>query len=498
MSASSSHAGRPALPHPRAPSPADPGLADRLLDHARLMLRKCRPLEALPMLDRLNRLPGMAGAAATLRAEALLGIGRLEAAEDAAAAALAEAPNDPQRLQLRARIRLTRGQGIGAIDDAAAAVMALPSDPAAKALLGMALLAERRFDEAVYFLGEAFRGDPANPMIQARLGQAFMLAGRHDAAAEMLEHCEASAPGLPGIAMLRAQGRLLTGDLEGAVTLAREALARGLVDAGTHSVLAHALVSQGRMPEAAPHFAAASRLAPNDSYLAHLAAAASPSGPAPKADRATDGYVTALFDGYAPRFEGSLLSLGYRVPGLMRRAVERLLPEVAAGRARLGPMLDLGCGTGMVGATLSDLLGDRLVGVDLSRAMLAEAAGKGIYGELRQTEIAAALTADPESYALITAADLFCYFGRLDEVLGLCRQRLAAGGLLLFNVERVAETPGGWHLNIAGRYAHTPDYVTACLAQAGLAAMETRQEDLRLDVAGAVPGLLVAARAVGH
>lgn len=464
------------------------------------------------MLDRLDRLPGLAGLAAALRAEALLGLGQMEAAEDAATAALADDAGDPQRLQLRARIRLARGRSVGAIDDAAAAVMALPSDPAAKALLGMALLAERRFDEAVYFLGEAFRDDPANPLIQARLGQAFMLAGRHEAAAELLDHCEAAAPGMPGIATLRAQGRLLAGDPDGAVTLAREALARGLVDAGTHSVLAHALVSQGRMPEAAPHFAAASRLAPNDSYLAHLAAAAigteagsatqaamGPAmGAAMGADRATNGYVTALFDGYAPRFEASLLSLGYRVPGLMRRAVERALPEVAAGRVRLGPVLDLGCGTGMVGATLSDLLGDRLVGVDLSRAMLAEAAAKGIYGELRQAEIAAALIADPEGYALITAADLFCYFGRLDVVLDLCRQRLAAGGLLLFSVERAAEASAGWHLNTAGRYAHTPDYVAGCLAQAGLAVVEMREEDLRLDVAGPVPGLLIAARAAGH
>lgn len=487
-----------APPSARAPVPAGGDLAARLLAGARLLLQEGRPQEVLPMLDRLGLLPGLAGAAAALRAEALLGLDRLEEAAEAADAALEDRPGEAGRLQLRARIRLARGQGLGAIDDAAAAVMARPSDPAAQALLGVAMLAGCRFDEAVYFLGEAFRADPANPAIQARLGQAFMLAGRHEAAAEILEHCEAAAPALPGIAALRAQARLLAGDPEGAIALARAALARGAVDASAHSVLAHALVAQGRMADAAPHFAAAARLAPRDSYLAHLAAA-SGHAPASGAERATDGYVTALFDGYAPRFEASLLSLGYRVPGLMRRSVERLLPEVATGFARLGPVLDLGCGTGLVGATLADLLGDRLVGVDLSRAMLEQAAAKGLYAELRQAEITAALAADAAGYALIAAADLFCYLGRLDEVLDLCRQRLAPGGLLLFSVER-ATTPAatGWHLGTGGRYAHAPDYVGSCLARAGLAPAEWREEDLRLDVHGPVPGLLVAARAAGH
>ena len=42
--------------------------------------------------------------------------------------------------------------------------------------------------------------------------------------------------------------------------------------------------------------------------------------------------------------------------------------------------------------------------------------------------------------ALIVAADVFCYFGQLDEVLALCRERLSPGGLLLFSVERMRRT----------------------------------------------------------
>ena len=314
------------------------------------------------MLDRLARLPGSMPPPPSSAPRPWPRWSRLPEAEAAADLALAGDPGWSAALQLRARIRLARGHRPGAIDDAAAAVMATPWDPGAKALLGTALLEERCFDEAIWFLGEAMRAEPANAAIQTRLGQAFMLAGRHEAAAELLAHCAATSGGRPGLVALQAQNALLAGDAAGAEAMLRAAMAAGTADAGVHSVLAHVLLVHGRMADAAPHFTAAARLAPGNGYLAHLAAAANGLG----TDRATDSYVATLFDGYAPRFEHSLLSLGYRVPGLIRRAVERALPEVADRTARLGPVLDLGCGTGLVGVALADYLGGPLSGVDLS------------------------------------------------------------------------------------------------------------------------------------
>ena len=46
-----------------------------------------------------------------------------------------------------------------------------------------------------------------------------------------------------------------------------------------------------------------------------------------------------------------------------------------------GAMLDLGCGTGLGGAAFRPFV-DRLVGVDLSPAMIAQAAAKGLYDRL--------------------------------------------------------------------------------------------------------------------
>ena len=57
----------------------------------------------------------------------------------------------------------------------------------------------------------------------------------------------------------------------------------------------------------------------------------------------------------------------------MRRSLRH--PVIAAGE-RLGPVLDLGCGTGLVAVVLSDLSVGPLVGVDVSSRMLAQAAAK--------------------------------------------------------------------------------------------------------------------------
>ena len=55
----------------------------------------------------------------------------------------------------------------------------------------------------------------------------------------------------------------------------------------------------------------------------------------------SDGYVRALFDQYAPRFDAALAGLDYRAPQLLFDAV------MATGAKHFGRALDLGCGTGL-------------------------------------------------------------------------------------------------------------------------------------------------------
>ena len=57
---------------------------------------------------------------------------------------------------------------------------------------------------------------------------------------------------------------------------------------------------------------------------------------------------------------------------------ERCAAFVPAG----GEVLDAGCGTGLVGVSLRRLGVERIVGFDLSAAMLARASATGVYAEL--------------------------------------------------------------------------------------------------------------------
>jgi predicted TPR repeat methyltransferase len=113
-------------------------------------------------------------------------------------------------------------------------------------------------------------------------------------------------------------------------------------------MMGHALSSLGRHGEAGDAYAEALKLGPDDPYVRHLVAA---SGIVPGAMRAPVDYLRAVFDGYADRFESHIVSLGYRIPGLIRATLLQH-PTIMAGET-LGPALDLGCGTGLMAVVLA-------------------------------------------------------------------------------------------------------------------------------------------------
>jgi predicted TPR repeat methyltransferase len=170
------------------------------------------------------------------------------------------------------------------------------------------------------------------------------------------------------------------------------------------------------------------------------------------------------------------------------------LPSVAPDGARLGDILDLGCGTGLMGATLHDLLGGRLVGVDLSARMLAEARAKQVYTELRCAEIGAALEADATGYDVILLADVLCYVGAIEPLFAAVRARLNPGGVVLVSIE-AGEAGSGGTLQPNARYRHAPEYLRASLEGAGLLVRDFREETLRWESDLPVRGVIALATA---
>jgi predicted TPR repeat methyltransferase len=158
-------------------------------------------------------------------------------------------------------------------------------------------------------------------------------------------------------------------------------------------------------------------------------------------------------------------------------------------------VLDLGCGTGLMGAAIRDLARE-LEGVDLSPAMVATANTKGLYDRLVVGDLVDFLAAEAESFDLMIAADVFVYMDDLRPVLAAVAPRLA--GLLAFTIE----THGGNHviLRESLRFAHGEAHVRAATTAAGLeiALLEpasTRTEK-GLPVAGLLAVLASSARAI--
>lgn len=146
---------------------------------------------------------------------------------------------------------------------------------------------------------------------------------------------------------------------------------------------------------------------------------------------APESYVAAIFDKAAATFDEQLVNrLEYRGPQLLGEALSQVLGARAAGLH----ILDLGCGTGLMGTALRPLA-RRLSGVDLSGAMLARAQTSGVYDELCHAEIITYLSTHEEQFDLIVAADVLNYFGDLSPVFRAIARRLRPGGRCAVTVE---------------------------------------------------------------
>jgi predicted TPR repeat methyltransferase len=203
------------------------------------------------------------------------------------------------------------------------------------------------------------------------------------------------------------------------------------------------------------------------------------------------GYVRALFDQYAPKFESALVDdLGYRGPALLYKAV---LAARAAVRkpAFFRRAIDLGCGTGLAAAAFARNV-DRFTGIDLSPRMIEKARATSLYAELEVDDLLHGLRRKPDAGAeLILAADAMVYVADLVPVLAEAARVLAPGGLLAFTTE----THDGEGVILGGglRYAHGADHVRMSVEAAGLEVSLLEHRSARNEDNMPVPGLVAVA-----
>ena len=276
-------------------------------------------------------------------------------------------------------------------------------------------------------------------------------------------------------------------DFEAAADLARQVLELAPNFAAAHALLGRAAAELGAHEEAVAALRRALSLEPEDALgvrldLARLGAL--------KPDEAiTDGYVRALFDDYAPKFDRHLTrSLAYRGPELiadaLRRACSRRIRDY-----RFGLTLDLGCGTGLMARALEGLCSS-IEGVDLSPRMLEKAERTKLYDALHESELVSFLKGRKTGEAdLVMAADVFVYMAALDAAFREAHRVLEREGLFAFTVQ--AHEGEGFVLGEDARYAHGEGYLRALTKSTGFTPVILERVSTREDRGVPVPGFLV-------
>jgi predicted TPR repeat methyltransferase len=159
---------------------------------------------------------------------------------------------------------------------------------------------------------------------------------------------------------------------------------------------------------------------------------------------------------------------------------------------RKGDVLDLGCGTGLLGVSLGPIEGV-LVGVDLSAGMLEQAGRHRVYDSFHHVNLLDALLATPASlYHVIAALDVFVYVGCLDAAIPNALRVLLPGGRFVFSCETGGT--GDYALQSSYRYTHQRDYVQRLLGAAGFEDVSMKNLILRHEANQPVEGFLVVAR----
>jgi predicted TPR repeat methyltransferase len=146
-------------------------------------------------------------------------------------------------------------------------------------------------------------------------------------------------------------------------------------------------------------------------------------------------------------------------------------------------VLDLGCGTGLIGPEIAPY-SKQLVGVDLSAKMLDKARTRNLYQRLERSDLLGMMQGEPvSSYDLVIATDVFIYVGKLDEVISEIKRLLSAGSIFAFSIETCeAEAAGpGYQLEHTGRYAHTVEYLSRLAATNGFRILEMVATQIRTE-----------------
>jgi predicted TPR repeat methyltransferase len=193
-------------------------------------------------------------------------------------------------------------------------------------------------------------------------------------------------------------------------------------------------------------------------------------------------------DGEAAQYDTMKLQhSGYQLPRVMAALIKARFPTLEAN------VLDLGCGTGLLGASLGRLNG-ALVGVDVSVKMIERAVPHGVYDKFHTVNLLDALAATPDAlYHVISACDVFPFVGDLTQAVPNAFRIVRPDGYFVFSCERAEESEADMVLRPAMRFAHKQSVVETLCQSAGFDEVDVLEAPLFAGTDGPVMGYIVIA-----
>ena len=378
-----------------------------------------------------------------------------------------------------------------------AAVRLEPNSADSHQMLGSVLMARRvsdetvNIDEAAASLTRALELNPRLAEAAFNLGRIAYVQENVGRAAECFRHAVAVNPlHIKAIASLMQTSTELQ-RVPDAIAGGEESLARlqsqpAIPPAAYNMVrsqLAQAYRQVDNLAAAAACYRAILAIDSSDKVTAHLLVAAEGN----VAQDHVKDFAKASFDALAAGFDHHLVDhLKYRAPGLLAGVLGEMRPDKNGFPA----ILDLGCGTGLVGMALAKNFAiKKLVGVDLSPNMLREAAKRELYAELIGDDVVSAMSARADRFDLIVAADVLVYVGALEHVFEQASRLLNSGDMFVFTVE--LSEGAELALESAGHYRHGKAYVMRLAQAYGFEITRLTEDVIRTEVNKDVAGLYV-------
>jgi predicted TPR repeat methyltransferase len=315
-------------------------------------------------------------------------------------------------------------------------------------------------DESAHHADRCLELTSTDPASNAWATRVYLAQGRRHKAATLLSALTQSAKNAAEAAIaaslvLQGQGQLLQ-----SVELIESVIDQHVGNAELLLLLGHAYSALGDLGRSVSVYGIGANATAYGDAFAFLAASAAESASKSRTlpAAAPNALVRLSFALFSVTYDNVMNLRAYRVPRIIEEELQNYRPLDKLGF----DVLDLGCGTGLVGASIRKMCVS-LVGVDLSIEMLKKASCREIYDELHMGDAMTWLQNAPISaFDVVTCAGPSSFLGDLHDLFKHVAATLREGGIFCLLTEK-SSVPVAVRSN--GNFLHSRAHVVECASK---------------------------------